>query len=85
MVLGLGLISESPAGIVDMQISDSMVGKGVGFSFLTPSQVMLIQLVLGSHVENHLCSPGHRGRWRTVGRGSEKTSGGGNWPRLLSC
>ena len=32
MVLGLGLTSESPAGIVDMQISDSVVGKGVGFS-----------------------------------------------------
>lgn len=32
MVLGLGLTSESPAGIVDMQISDSLVGKGVGFS-----------------------------------------------------
>ena len=31
MVLGLGLISESPAGIVEMQISDSVVGKGVEF------------------------------------------------------
>lgn len=32
MVLGLGLTSESPAGIVEMQISDSVMGKGVGFS-----------------------------------------------------
>lgn len=32
MVLGLGLPSESPAGIVEMQISDLVIGKGVGFS-----------------------------------------------------
>lgn len=36
MVLGLGLRSESPAGIVEMQISDSVVGKGVEFSISIP-------------------------------------------------
>ena len=82
MVLGLGLTSESPAGIVDMQISDSVVGKGVGFSFSNSFPGDADPAGLGITCGEHVVLGTEEGGEQWVGALKRAD---GNWPRLLSC